>query len=443
MRMNRFPQFLLLTASMVLASCADDDDSVSVGECSIPEGNSQLYDYMEESYFWNDELSQTFSPDSYQSMADALDALRVEQDRFSFLMSEQDYQSSYVQSKFFGYGFGHRINSDRSGLSITFVYDQGSAAQNGLRRGDTIVEVDGESMTNLLTRVSAGTLTFNDIFGPNEEGFTLDITFKKPSGELIETQFVKSEFEYNTVLAAQTHNINLPSGQINVGYLVFQSFRDISVGELNSAIDQFADANVDELILDLRYNGGGLIRVANQLSSQIGGDNVLGEVFSQTVHNSNLSSENSVDAFSLGQGIGQLNLDRVVVLTTRGSCSASELLINSLSPFIEVVVVGDYTCGKPVGMYPNQICDQRVFAINFQTQNAVGFGDYFDGLPPTCSVSDQVVADWGNVADPLFNAGMSYLTDMQCPAATALGKPLSIQQINKQVKAHWTQKDAL
>jgi len=143
---------------------------------------------------------------------------------------------------------------------------------------------------------------------------------------------------------------------------------------------KFAQENIDEMILDLRYNGGGLIRVAGQLSTQIAGAAVEGEVFVDYKHNDKQQGQNRTSYFSLGAGIEKMDLDKVVVLTSRGSCSASELVINALEPFINVVTVGDNTCGKPVGMYPTDVCDYVVFAINFETVNAEGTGGYFDGL---------------------------------------------------------------
>lgn len=406
-------------ATMMLNGCllqTDDSDSVSYEQCSVPDANNQLYDFMDSDYFWYKDLTQNFDPEAHGDIKEALNALRVSQDRFSFAMTTEEYDD-YRQSIFFGYGFSHYRTTNNDGLVIRYVFDAGSAAQNGLRRGDTITAVNGKSMATILSEVDAGTNTLSAVFGPNEDGHTIDVTFEKPDGTSVEAQFSKGSITADTVMATQVKNITIGEESKKVGYLVFDSFDARSEQELNTAFDQFATEQIDEMVLDVRYNGGGLIRVAKQLSTQIAGDAVENEVFVRYVHNDKLTSQNSTSYFSLGQGIEKMNLDRVVVLTTGSSCSASELVINALKPFVEVITIGEQTCGKPVGMYPSEICDHVVFAINFQTQNAAGFGDYFDGLEVDCPVNDVVTGDWGVDSDPLLAEGLHYLSNGSCSAA--------------------------
>ncbi len=415
---------LLLTNLAGCLDSSDDTDSIDLGVCSVPEANEQLFDYLQQTYLWNNELPETYDPNSAPDMFTAMDQLRVAQDRFSFVLTEEDYQSNFVASKFFGYGFGHSINQDNSGLTIRYAYEAGSAWQNGLRRGDTIIQVGNELISDLIPKVQANQISWSDVFGPNEDGYTIAVGFKKPSGQIINAEFSKSELVANTVMATETKQLTIDNQTKNVGYLVFDSFRDVSVDELNNAFDKLATDQVDEMVLDLRYNSGGLIRVANQLSSQISGDNVIGEIFLQYIYNDNLSTnnENNQVLFSIGQGLSKLNLDNLVVLTTQASCSASELVINALSPFVDVTVVGDRTCGKPIGMNPTEICDHRVFAINFETVNALGEGRYFDGLPAKCSAVDRIVGDWGDVNDPLLAEGLHYLQTGSCSQSSVSSK---------------------
>jgi C-terminal processing protease CtpA/Prc len=383
-------------------------------ECSAVNANQELFDYMDSDYFWYNELPTDFDKEAYANMGEALLDIRSEKDRFSFLMTEEEYQSNYVVSKYFGFGFSHTYNDDLSGLVIRYVFDDGSASENGLRRGDTIVEIDDVSVSTIIQDIQAGTKGWSDVFGPNEEGHSVAIAFEKPSGERQTATLEKSEVTSNTVLAIETKDVTVGEESKKVGYLVFNSFRDISRGELNDAFDQFKIDEVDELILDLRYNGGGLVAVANQLSTQVAGTNVEDEVFVKYTYNDKRTGFNSTSLFDLGSGIEQLNLDSIVVLTTPNSCSSSELVINSLTPHIDVTVIGDKTCGKPIGMQPKEICDHRVFAINFQTQNSEGYGDYFDGLPADCVVEDQVVGDWGAETDPLFAEGLHFIQNGSC-----------------------------
>jgi len=237
-----------------------------------------------------------------------------------------------------------------------------------------------------------------------------NFVWTKPDNSQVSANFIKSEVTTNTVL----HSSVAVDGDKRVGYLVFNSFIELSESELEQAFAEFAAQGVNELVLDLRYNGGGLIRVANQLSTQIAQSFVRDQVFVKYQYNDKNTAKNTTTRFSLGQGQTVLNLGRVFVLTTEGTCSASEMVINSLSPFVDVVQIGSRTCGKPVGMQPDLIGNYVLFAINFQTVNALNQGDYFDGLVPTCAVPETIVGDWGASNDPLYAEAQQYIASGQC-----------------------------
>lgn len=431
---------VVLAASM-LSACGGGDSEPSVfvsnpdttgyANCSAPDANEKLFSYMQEWYFWNDELPATFDPESQPDVHTALQAMisGVANDRFSFSMTLAEY-NDYQASVFFGYGFSHQYTENKDGLHIRYTYEEGTPYQVGLRRGDIITEIEGTSVADIIAEVEAGTKTFADYFGPNEDGYTISIKYQKPTGDVVEADISKGQIVANTVMATQVKETTVDGKAAKVGYIVFNSFDNVSEQELNESITQLKSEGVDELVLDVRYNGGGLIRVANQLSTQIGGDNVLGEEFVTYAYNDDKSEENVTNLFALGAGIDQLNLDRVVVLTTEMSCSSSELVVNGLSPFIDVVQVGGKTCGKPVGMSPEQICDDVVFAINFEGQNATGFGAYYDGLQPDCDAEDVLVGDWGDENDPMLKEGLAYLANGQCSAASATSQ--SLKSVSKQ-----------
>lgn len=395
----------------VLSACSSGGSEESQAE----QDNSDLFAYLKTDYFWNDTLPNEINTATWSTMPQAMAALRAPQDRFSFVMTNAEY-ADYVASVFFGYGFSHKVTDTNDGLVVRYAFEQGSAYQNGLRRGDIITHVAGTSIADALSQST----DLSGLFGPNEEGYTVDVTFFTPgdgSGVVTETQFTKSSIVANTVMAAQVKDIIINSETVKLGYLVFDSFKESSEQELEAAFDMFDAQGVQELILDLRYNSGGRINIAHQLSQQIGGNNVENEIFVQYIHNNLQSSRNTTTYFNLPANYEQLNLNRVVVLTSGETCSASELVINALNPFLEVTVVGGETCGKPIGMYPTQINDWTVFAINFQTQNAVGFGDYFDGLSPDCPATETIPGDWGDETEALLAEGIYYLQNDSCSTA--------------------------
>ena len=425
---------LPLTLAGVLSGCgggSGSDGSTSVpvvdtpGECSVASQNESLFNYLQDQYYWYQDLPSSINPGSYGSVWDLLEDVQVPQDRFSFIMTEADYQAQFTNANFVGFGFSWRLATDSKSLQVRYVYDNGDAHGAGLARGDKITAVDGVAVETLAAQVSSGATTWGNVFGASTEGLTTNFAWQKPDGSVVEQVLAKQVVDTNTVLKSQVLET---VDDKKVGYVVFNRFIARGVEDLNQAFNEFVGASVDELILDLRYNGGGLVSLANQLSTQIAGDKVDGEVFVTLQYNDKHPEQDVTSLFSLGSGIGQLNLDRVVVLTTGASCSASEMVINALSPFVEVVTVGSTTCGKPVGMNPVQICDNIIFAINFETTNALGVGGYFDGLPVTCDAEDLIVGDWGSIEDPLLREGLYYLNNNQCFSRAGRGP---IRELNE------------
>lgn len=436
-------KLLVVLLSLLVVGCggsdsADDNSAANnIVECGRNDINSQVYCKLFADYLWYDELKTGVDPLSFTTPSAYLGQVIAERDRYSFVLTEQQYQDRYINAVFFGFGFAtQRVDNDTA-LQVLYVFDAGSAAQQGLRRADKIVEIDGISVAEWLTRLDAGTATNDDIYGPNEEGVVRQFVWRKPDNSQRQADFVKSTVSTNTVMHRSVARVS----DKTVGYLVFNTFIALSETELEQAFSYFAQQNIDELVLDLRYNGGGLIRVANQLSSHIALPRLQDNVFVKYRYNDKNTSKNSTVTFALGAGRTNLDLPRVFVLTTAGSCSSSELVINALSPFIDVVQIGETTCGKPVGQVPDRVGDFRLFAINFQTVNALDFGDYFDGLSPNCAVTAAVNGDWGVSSDPLYAEAVAYMANDGCsgvavssqsvatPLAKALAKPLTAEQV--------------
>ena len=388
---------------------------------------------MQQDYLWYRDLPASVNPASYSSPAALLQAVAAPQDRYSFILTRQEYEDRFINATFFGYGFSSVRADNNSALQIAYVYDDGSAAQNGLRRGDKITEIEGVSMADWLARLDAGTATSEDIYGPNEAGVMRNFVWRKPDGSVLAANFIKSEVTTNTVL----HSSVTEQAGKRIGYLVFNTFIELSETELEEAFAYFVTQGVNELVLDVRYNGGGLIRVANQLSTQIARNFVQGEVFVKYQFNDKNTAKNNSTLFALGAGRSVLNLPRVFVLTTEGSCSSSELVINSLAPFVDVVQIGSATCGKPVGQQPEIIGNYVLFAINFQTVNALDQGEYFNGLQPNCPVTDNITGDWGIVTDPLYAEAVNYIASGSCSDVAVSSATVRAKVVKPRLAAPW------
>lgn len=400
---------LLIGIAATLSACGGSDDS-NYATCSVEDQNQRFFNYMKEDYFWADQLQDSIDPEAFDDVYAVLEELRVPEDRYSYILTEEEYEQLYVNATYYGFGFSMEQISDTR-VKIRFVYNDSPAATAGIERADELIAIDDVPVSELLASGE-----FDDALGPNEEGLSRKLTWKKPDGTEQTDVLSKVEVETNTVMGAQT--TALDNGE-TAGYFTLDSFINRTGSDLNEAFDLFASEGVDHLIIDVRYNGGGLIRYANQTSSQAAGNNVLGETFLTYRFNEQNSDKNETLQFRLVDGTQQLDLDTVYVLTTGSSCSSSEIIINSLKPYVNVVTIGEDTCGKPVGQQPEQLCDKVTFAINFETVNAEGEGQYYDGLAPTCEVEDQIIADWGSEQDPLTGAAYSYIETGSCPATAS------------------------
>lgn len=367
--------------------------------------NEALWDYLQTDYLWSEQLNTSTNPSTFDSLSDLMSEVKsqVELDKYSYVVTAQEYEDRYLNASYFGYGLANKIESN--GLLVKYVFDDGNAAAMGLTRGSLITMMNGVNIEEAITN---NTFDYDALLGPEEEGYTVDVTWIDLNGEEQTGTMARATVSTNTILDARI----LESNTGKVGYLAFNSFIERSAPDLDDAFSLFEQEGVSELVLDLRYNGGGYLNVAKQLASQIAAENVLGKPMFNYEYNKNRET-NSVD-FELNNNQPRLNLPRVVILTTEQTLSASEVVINALEPYIDVQVVGTSTGGKPVGMDINQLCDHVVFAINFKMTNSAGYGDYFDGLPADCYAEDTINSDWGDSKDPLLSEALYLLTNNSC-----------------------------
>jgi C-terminal processing protease CtpA/Prc len=205
-----------------------------------------------------------------------------------------------------------------------------------------------------------------------------------------------------------------------VGYVFFRNFVRPSIAALDAAFASLREAKVTELILDVRYNGGGLVDVATHLASLVAGPGTNGKVLARYVHNDKYRSLDEDIRF--GPVEQALGLSRLFVVTTRGSASASELLINALRPYLTVVVVGDRTYGKPVGQYVLPFCDKVIAPVSFSIRNVADQGDYFDGLPADCAADDDIEHDLGDADESSLAEALYILTAGECSVREATAR---------------------
>lgn len=183
--------------------------------------------------------------------------------------------------------------------------------------------------------------------------------------------------------------------------------------EVEETLQYFEEGNIDELIVDLRYNGGGSVDVAEQIMNALVPAAADGKLMYTNDFNPDKASLN--DSYNF-ERTNNLSLDKLVVISSRGSASSSELLINCLKPYMEVTLVGEQTYGKPVGSFPlssfNSVLDQNnveLVPITFAIANAAGEAAYYDRFPADILAADDPAINWGNLEDERLSAAISYL----------------------------------
>ncbi len=375
--------------------------------CSTTSQNSWVRDQLTTYYYWYQHLPTNVNPASFTTPEAYLEAVRFRpvDNAYSYITSAAANDAFYSDSQAIKFGFTQSPGIEDT--RVLEVWPSSPAQEAGLQRGDRIVRINGQSVATL---VSNGTLA--SAFGPDVIGQTATIDFVKPSGATQQAIMTKRLTTIPTVSLTQVVEVD---GR-RVGYLFFRNFVRPSATALNDAFAALKTAGATELVLDLRYNGGGLVDIAVQLASLIGGARVSGQVMINWTHNDKVGPVlNKVTRFLETQE-QTLNLQRLVVITTRSSASASELIINSLRPYIPVTVIGDTTYGKPVGQYSFNFCEKVLVPVAFSLKNVNNQGDFFDGIAADCTAPDDITHQLGDPAEASYAEALTFIRTGACSA---------------------------
>jgi len=378
--------------------------------CNQTNKNRFIYQVMHDSYLWADSVPELdYTSSEYNSSEKILDALRSKHDKFSFIIDAKVIQSFFEEGKNDDLGLGLaivKIDTTTHALVVRFVYPNSPSDKAGIKRGDIIQRVEGKAITKE---------NLNDIVNIFKNQRKINFTFLKADKTTFDKSITKASYSIQTVFY---HNVITTSDKSKkIGYMVFQDFIQNAKEELDNVFSTFKKENVNELILDLRYNGGGATDIANHLASLIGGSNVSQNIFNQIKFNERYSKYNYIDYFEEIDK-NALNLNRVFVITTPDTCSSSELVISSLRASannIEVIQIGDTTCGKPYGYVgAGLFCDKALFAINEEGQNGDDIGNYVNGFTPTCQAKDNYFKAFGDTKEESLAQALSYISTGKC-----------------------------
>jgi C-terminal processing protease CtpA/Prc len=403
--------------------------------CSLTAQQDFADQVLNEWYLFPDLLA-TVNRNSVANLDDYLDA-RVaparaqSRDRF-FTFATSIAQENALINSGSSAGFGIRLSYDTTNrrLFVVEAYEGTPGFGAGLDRGTEITAIGTtaanlQSVSTLFT--NGGSQAVADALGPSTAGTTRVLRFTQPGGAVVERSITKGDFTI-TPVSNRYGALILADGTRRVGYINLRTFIVAdAANQLRTAFGQFAAQGVRELIIDVRYNGGGLVTNADTFGDLMGAGRV-GQVWSREVLRASKAAQNETRLFRTEANA--IAPTRVAVITTSASASASELVANSLIPYLgnNLALVGANSFGKPVGQFGFDLaaCDLRVRAVTFQTVNANNQGDYYTGLasvmPNTCRAGDDISRPLGDPREASIAAALDFLAGRACtPIAGAPG----------------------
>lgn len=426
--------------------CAQPRSGTADRQGTLADEKSYLRTFVDETYLWYQDVPKDLKPDDFATAQDYFAQLRTRKktasgadvDQFHWSQTTESYRAaaSGIEQDY-GIQWAAQASSPPRNWIVAEVAPGSPAARASVRRGDVLTSIDGFDFVE--ERSMDGVAALNEglyptVLRPHRFGFN-----GKAEISLTPTSY--------TVATVKNVKI-IPTATGAVGYFIFDAHLAKSEAELSAAIAQLKAANITDLVIDLRYNGGGLVYISSELAYMIAGPrHTAGRTFERLTYNDKRSAENESIPFlatgSAGQALPYLGLTRVSLLVTRDTASASESVINSLRGVdLEVVLIGDTTRGKPYGFVPQDNCSYTYFAIQFKGENDKGYGDYADGFAPDCEVTDDYSHLRGDTEEAMLKAALAYRQSGVCPSKSSrlgLGsgpRYSLVRPVSKEVRIH-------
>lgn len=382
-------------------------------------------------YLWYNQIPSTFNAQSYSDPDAIMQAIRqysVEPgfsapvDKWSFGMKQTDWNNlSNGVSADFGMNVFFMQEGD---LRVKSVERGSPAGVAGIHRGWRITKINGS--TNITT--SNANFISNAVWNSQAGSFT----FQKPDGSTVDLNLTAATYQEHPVYLDTVYTISAKK----IGYLSFNSFLGDTTevyNEFSRVFNKFATAGISDLIVDLRYNGGGYVSVQQKLADYLVPSTAGGQLMMKEQFNDKYTAYDQSDYF---QKLGALNLTRIYFIVSKNTASASELLINNLKPFVDVQLVGpSKTYGKPVGFFPIGVGDWYIFPVSFRSTNNQGQGNYFNGLDLNSQVADGLDKDWGDVTETCLASAIKNITTGSYRVAATSGENVRIQSVNDVLSA--------
>ncbi len=435
-------------------------DSYPDKQGTVTDENNFLRSWSNDTYLWYSEIidrNPAFYSDPLSYFAllktTATTDTGAEKDKFHFTYNTDDWESLSGSGVTYGYGMELSFISSYAPREVRVAYTQPNspAALAAIPRGAKIYKVDGVDLVN--DNTSSGVDKLNAGLFPDTLGEVHEFIYIDP----ISSAQVTVTLQSASVTSVPVQNVKvLDTASGKVGYLTFNDHIATAEKGLIDAISQLQGESISDLVLDMRYNGGGYLAIASELAYMIAGSSrTSGQTFEKLQFNDKHPSKDPITGETLapepfyntalgfsqayGTALPELNLSRVFVLTSGDTCSASEAVINGLRGVgVQVIQIGRTTCGKPYGFYPESNCGTTYFSIQFRGVNAQNFGDYSDGFIPSssddgkthilgCSLGDDFNHALGDTSEARLAAALYYRDNNACPSGLASGLSGKVQ----------------
>ncbi len=436
---------LSITLALALAACGGGGDSSpapstgggggtptptppATSQCSVLDRQDWSLGVIDEWYLFPDLLDRGVAPANFSTVQDYIDALvaparaRGVDRGFTFITSKSEEEALIASGSSAGFGVRLGYDTANNRVFVLEAYEDAPGLQSGLDRGTELLAIGTSSSELQLVSslmASGGPQAVINALGPSDAGVTRVIRFQTATGVVNETSITKADFSLDPISDRYGVQIFDDAGK-KVGYLNLRTFIvSTAADDLRAAFGQFRSEGVTELIIDLRYNGGGLVSVAELFGDLLGADNV-GQVFSRTVLRDSKSDNNDTEFFQAEPNA--IAPTKIAFIGRGGTASASELVINSMIPYLgdNLALIGTDTFGKPVGQFgfDRDVCDDRLRVTTFKTDNADGQGDYFNGLADfisnTCQANDDIFTPFGDPTEASTARALDFLAGRTC-----------------------------
>ena len=408
--------------------------TTTAGTCSLRDRQDWALAQLKEWYLFPETLPATLDPTPYATVDAYIDALTAgarsqNRDRYFTYLTSIKSEDAYYNSGSSA-GFGVRLTTDAAGgrVLVAESFEGAPALAAGIDRGTEILAI-GTTTADLRTVssiiASEGTAGVTNALGPSTAGTTRVLQVRDAAGTRT-VSVAKTDFSLTPVSSRYGAKIITDGGK-QYGYLNLRTFINTADPALRQAFAQFRAAGITNVVIDLRYNGGGLVAISELIGDLLGAARSTSDVLDYTTFRPEKASNNETRLFK--PQAESIAPTRLAFIGTGGTASASELTINAQIPYLHAnaALIGTNTYGKPVGQIAldRAACDDRFRVIAFATQNAARQGDYYNGLATvveaSCQAPDDLSHPLGDPAEGSTRAALNFLQGVSCSKITAGG----------------------